>query len=324
MTKKLHENFLIINKRVGRKTTVNELVNNCEHLETVEETKQIRQITWIGLAVNAILFVLKFILGYLGSSQALIADAFHSLSDITTDLAILFGVKFWSAPPDEDHPYGHKRIETIVTTGIGVVLSIIALGIGYNALILMRSAYLKPPGKIAIVGAILSLVLKEILYHRTMAVGAKTKSSALIANAWHHRSDAISSIPVLITVAIATVSPKLAFIDLIGALIVSLFILKVSWDIIKPAISELADRGASKSDHEVIRSIAMGIVGVKAVHAVRTRKLGGGLYVDIHVLVDGNMTVHKGHHISHEVKYKLIEKGPEILDVVVHIEPYEH
>ena len=176
MTKKLHENFLIINKRVGRKTAVNELVNNCEHLETVEETKQIRQITWIGLAVNVILFVLKFILGYLGSSQALIADAFHSLSDITTDLAILFGVKFWSAPPDEDHPYGHKRIETIVTTGIGVVLSIIALGIGYNALILMRSAYLKPPGKIAIVGAILSLVLKEILYHRTMAVGAKAKS----------------------------------------------------------------------------------------------------------------------------------------------------
>jgi cation diffusion facilitator family transporter len=305
-----------------RKAVLNEFLNNNEHHETAEEAKRVRQITWIGLAVNCVLFVLKLSLGYLGSSQALIADAFHSLSDISTDLAILFGVNFWSAPPDECHPYGHKRIETIVTVVIGISLSIIALAIGYNAVILLKSAYSKPPGKIAIVGAILSLVFKEILYHRTMAIGVKTKSSALIANAWHHRSDAISSIPVLITVAIATVNPKLAFIDLIGALIVSLFILKISWDIIKPAISELADRGASKSDREVIKSIAMGIEGVKAVHAVRTRKLGAGFYVDLHVLVDGNMPVHTGHRISHEVKSKLLEKGPEILDVVVHIEPY--
>jgi len=301
---------------------VNPLESHLEQHDDVQQDKQARQVTWIGLAVNLILFITKFVLGFLGSSQAVIADAFHSLSDIVTDIAILFGIKFWSAPPDECHPYGHKRIETIVTVGIGIVLSIIALGIGYNALILMRKANLKPPTKIAAFGAILSIILKEIIYHWTLAVGTRIKSPALIANAWHHRSDAISSIPVFIAVTVAIFNPNFAFIDLIGALIVSLFILKVSWDIIRPAVSELSEGGASEYDRKKIKSIVMEVDGVKATHAIRTRKFGAGLYVDLHVLVDGEMTVQKGHLVSHEVKNKLLVKGPDILDVVVHIEPF--
>lgn len=301
---------------------MNPLESHLEQHDDVQQDKQARQVTWIGLAVNLILFITKFVLGFLGSSQAVIADAFHSLSDIVTDIAILFGIKFWSAPPDECHPYGHKRIETIVTVGIGIVLSIIALGIGYNALILMRKANLKPPTKIAAFGAILSIILKEIIYHWTLAVGTRIKSPALIANAWHHRSDAISSIPVFIAVTVAIFNPNFAFIDLIGALIVSLFILKVSWDIIRPAVSELSEGGASEYDRKKIKSIVMEVDGVKATHAIRTRKFGAGLYVDLHVLVDGEMTVQKGHLVSHEVKNKLLVKGPDILDVVVHIEPF--
>lgn len=179
-----------------------------------------------------------------------------------------------------------------------------------------------PPGKIALVGVVVSIVFKEILYHWTKAIGIRSKSSALIANAWHHRSDAISSIPALIAVAVASINPNLAFIDNIGALVVSIFILKVSWDIINPAISELADRSASKKDLEKISSIASGINGVKSVHAIRTRKLGYCLHVDLHVLVDGDMTVKMGHDISEVVKHELLEKGPEVLDVVVHLEPY--
>lgn len=298
------------------------LENHLEYHDDVQQTRQARQVTWIGLALNLILFITKFILGFVGSSQAVIADAFHSLSDIATDIATLFGIKFWSTPPDECHPYGHKRIETIVTVVIGIALSIIALGIGYNALILMRKTNLKPPTKIAAFGAILSIILKEALYHWTLAVGTRIKSSVLIANAWHHRSDAISSIPVLITVTVAIFNPNFAFIDLVGALIVSLFILKVSWDIIRPAASELADSGASEYDREKIKSIVMEIDDVKATHAIRTRKLGTGLYVDLSVLVDGEITVQKGHHVSHEVKNRLLLKGPDILDVVVHIEPF--
>ena len=301
---------------------MNPLEIHLEHHDEIQQAKQARRVTWIGLAANLILFITKFILGFLGSSQAVIADAFHSLSDIVTDIAILFGIKFWSAPPDECHPYGHKRIETIVTVGIGIALSIIALGIGYNALILMRKANLKPPTKIAAFGAILSIILKEIIYHWTLAVGTRIKSPALIANAWHHRSDAISSIPVFIAVTVAIFNPNFAFIDLIGALIVSLFILKVSWDIIRPAVSELAEGGASEYDRKKIKSIVMEVDGVKATHAIRTRKLGAGLYVDLHVLVDGEMTVQKGHLVSHEVKNKLLVNGPDILDVVVHIEPF--
>jgi cation diffusion facilitator family transporter len=290
--------------------------------EHAQYVNQVRQITWIGLAVNFFLFILKLVFGFLGSSQAVIADAFHSLSDIATDIVVLLGVKFWSAPPDEGHPFGHLRIEAIVTFVIGVALFVAALGIGYNALSTIRELNLISPGKIALVGVVFSIVFKEILYHWTKAIGTRSKSSALIANAWHHRSDAISSIPALIAVTVASINPNLAFIDNVGALIVSLLILKVCWDIINPAISELADRGASKKDLEKINSIAMGINGVKSVHAIRTRKLGYCLHVDLHVLVDGDITVTMGHDISEVVKHELLEKGPEVLDVVVHLEPY--
>lgn len=305
-----------------RTKTVRSLENNLEHHDDVQQVRQVRKITWMGLAINLALFVVKFVLGFLGSSQAVIADAFHSLSDVTTDIAILVGVKFWSAPPDECHPYGHKRIETIVTVVIGIALSIIALGIGYNALVLIKKANAKPPGKIAAFGAILSILTKEVVYHWTLGVGTRIKSPALIANAWHHRSDAISSIPVLIAVTVAIFFPNLAFVDLVGALIVSLFILKVSWDIVHPAAFELTDRGASLHDRDQIKSIVMEVDGVKDAHAMRTRKFGTGIYVDLHVLVDGKMTVKEGHAVSHEVKSQLLSKGPDIIDVVVHIEPY--
>jgi cation diffusion facilitator family transporter len=154
-------------------------------------------------------------------------------------------------------------------------------------------------------------------------VGKQTKSSAVIANAWHHRSDAISSIPALIAVTAAALHPGLAFLDRVGALIVSLIILKVSLAILRPVFSELTERGAPSKDREKIKSIAMDVNGVQHVHAVRTRKMGAGIFVDLHILVDGATTVRKGHKISQVVKYKLIEQGPEILDVVVHLEPYD-
>ena len=282
----------------------------------------VQRITWIGLIVNLGLSLLKFTVGFLGASSAVIADAVHSISDMTTDLAVLFGVKFWAAPADQSHPFGHRRIETLITAFIGFALMIVALDIGYNSISTLQGAELKQPGWIAIIGPIVSIIFKELLYRSTVAVGVHVKSYAVIANAWHHRSDALSSIPALLAVTAAVINPSWAFIDPIGALVISIFILKVSWNIIVPALSELADHSASQRDCQKIRSIVMNINGVKSVHAIRTRKLGPGLHVDLHILVDGEMTVRRGHSIAEIAKKKLIKKGPEIFDVVVHLEPY--
>jgi cation diffusion facilitator family transporter len=288
-----------------------------------DDVCQIKRVTWTGLISNFGLAVMKFLVGWLGSSQAVIADAVHSVSDMSTDLVILFGVKFWSAPPDADHPYGHRRLEAIITTSIGLSLAAVAVALGYHALATTRDPDIQQTGWIAIIGPFLSIIIKEILYQWTVKVGKLVKSSAVIANAWHHRSDAFSSIPALMAVIAASFDPKLAFLDHIGALIISLFILKVAWNILAPALSELADHGASEKDREIIHQIAGNVSGVKEAHAIRTRKFGSHIHVDLHIMVDPEMSVRMGHHISEEVKIALMEKGPEIRDVVVHLEPYE-
>ncbi len=288
-----------------------------------QDVVQIKKITWIGIAVNLGLAGIKFVVGTLGASQAVIADAVHSLSDMFTDFAVILGVKFWSAPPDDDHPYGHRKIEALITAVIGLVLAGVAIGIGYNSLVTMREVHIDQTTWFAIIGPSLSIVFKEILYRWTITIGTREKSSAVVANAWHHRSDALSSLPALIAVAAASINPEWAFADHIGALIISIFILKVSWDIISPSLSELIDSGASRTDCENIKKIAMDVDGVKDVHEIRTRKISSYLYVDLHILVDPEISVRLGHDISEIVQDKLIQKGPGVFDVVVHIEPDE-
>ncbi len=290
--------------------------------QSIQQAQSIKRITWIGMGSNLFLAVLKFIVGTLGNSQAVIADAVHSLSDMTTDLAILFGVKFWTAPADEDHPYGHERIETVVTVLIGFILGFVAVEIGYEGLAGLRETNIRQPGKIALIGAVCSILLKEMLYHWTLSTGRRAKSPAVIANAWHHRSDALSSIPALLAVSAAILNPELAFVDHIGAFVVSLFILKVAWDIMKPALHELTDGGASRKQRRQIRSLALDVSGVETVHKIRTRQFGESFFVDLHVLVDGEMSVRNGHDIAESVQKRLIDQGPDIADVVVHIEPY--
>ncbi len=284
---------------------------------------EIRRITWIGMIVNILLSILKFAVGFLGSSKAVIADAVHSLSDLATDFAVLFGVKYWTAPPDEDHPYGHQRIEALITASIGLALGMVAFGLAWDSVKTIRETHLSQTGWIAVLGPALSIVVKEILYRATVAVGKRAKSAAVAANAWHHRSDALSSIPALIAVVAATIHPGLAYADHVGALVVSLFIVKAAWSIMKPAIQELADRGASTRSRAFIESIAGEVPGVLEVHAVRTRRFSSYIYVDLHVLVDPNATIRAGHDIAQRVEEELIRRGPEVLDVVVHIEPYE-
>ena len=282
-----------------------------------------RKITVAGMIVNILLAVLKLILGFLGRSQAVVADAVHSLSDLGTDLLVLFGIKIWSAPADDQHPYGHQRIETVITLLISVLLAVVAFEIGWKAIERLGAGENHPPLLFAILGPLVSIIAKEILFRKTRSVGKQIHSTALIANAWHHRSDALSSIPALIVVFMASLDPKWAFLDAVGAVIVALLILKVAWEIASPALSELSERGADDRDVQQIEKLALSVEGVQSVHRLRTRRLGAGWFVDLHAMVDGNLNVREGHDIATAVQHLLLEKGPAVADVTVHVEPEE-
>jgi len=286
-----------------------------------ETVGPVQRVTLWGIAVNVFLSVLKFAVGMMGGSQAIVADAIHSLSDTTTDVAVLLGVRYWTAPADDKHPYGHWRIETIITMAIGILLAAVAVGISMRAIGTIQTRHQVSPHWIALVGAGASVVLKELLYRWTVRVGQQARSSAVIANAWHHRTDALSTIPAGVAVILARIGPEWAFIDRIGAIIVSGFVLHTAWGIVRRAMSDLLDRGVTPAARARIEEIARSVQGVESVHKIRTRNMGPGTYLDLHVLVNGDLTVREGHDIATDVKHTLLNDGPEILDVVVHLEP---
>lgn len=275
----------------------------------------------MGALVNVALSAAKIAAGFLGNSQAVVADGVHSLSDLATDAAVLIGVRYWSEPADGNHPYGHGRIETLVSMAIGVSLAAVGLFIGYHALVTITLPDDGVPSWIAFWAALVSVILKEALYRWTISVGGRIRSQALIANAWHHRSDAFSSIPAMLAVAAAIVSPGLSKADHVGAIVVAAFIVMAAWRIVAPSLNQLIDRGATRDVLLRIHRVAKRTEGVRSVHGVRTRYLGSSLAVDLHVLVDGNRTVRSGHDVARAVERNLLELMPEVLDVVVHIEP---
>lgn len=285
--------------------------------------KQIRFVTVIGLLCNLFLTGAKLAAGLLWASQALVADAVHSLSDLATDFAVLFGVKYWSAPPDANHPYGHGRIETLITSLIGIALAAVGIGIGWNAVFTIAEPHAQGPGWLAFVVALVSIVSKEFLYQWTCRVGRRVGSGAVIANAWHHRSDALSSIPVALAIALAVFFPKLTYVDHLGAIVVSAFIIHAAWVIVKPTLVELTDSNVGEDTQKEILRTAKSFAEIKSVHAIRTRKAGSGICADLHIMVDGGMSVSEGHAVSRSLKQRLLGGGSGIVDVVVHLEPFE-
>ncbi len=285
--------------------------------------KKIRKITWIGLIINLLLSGIKFVAGVLGSSHAVTADAVHSLSDSTTDLAVIVGSYFWYKPADQDHPYGHRRIETVVTIFIGFVLMAAGIGIGWESVKMLFQGRKTTPGVVAALAAAISVLCKESLYQWTYRVGQKIRSPALLANAWHHRLDAFSSIPALVAVGGAIIIPSWAFLDCLGAILVSVLIIYSAFGIVWPGIRELVDSGASKETCERIKSIANREEPVKQVHRIRTRYLSSGLMVDMHIVVDGKISVMEGHDIAENVRERIIAARGDVVDVIVHVDPEE-
>lgn len=282
--------------------------------------KAMRNTSLVGAIVNLILTIAKVVFGVIGQSHALIADGIHSLADLSTDLMVWLAAKYSNRPADKEHPYGHARIETAFTVGLGVVLIITAIGIVIDsAQRLLNPETLLQPTPIVLVVAAFSILANEGLFQFTMRIARQCHSNLLVANAWHHRSDAISSIVVLIGVAGSLLG--LPYLDAFAALGVAVMIAKVGWDQAWASIRELVDTGMEPKAASAMKYIIETIDGVRSVHMLRSRRMGGAYLIDVHVVVNEHLSVSEGHKIAEYVRLKLIDSHEDINNALVHIDP---
>ena len=287
--------------------------NNIRARETVK-------VTLIGSVIDLLLGVFKILFGITSQSQALIADGIHSLSDLATDGIVLYAAKHAHTEADEEHPYGHGRFETVATVALGIALLAVAIGIGIDATFrLFNPEKLLNPGMGALIVAAISIVSKEAIYHYTMHVARKFKSNMLRANAWHSRSDAISSVVVLVGVAGSMAG--LWYLDAIAAIGVALMIAKIAWDLAWHSIRELVDTALEAERVEAIRQTILDVDGVVSLHVLRTRRMAGEALVDVHIQVAPHISVSEGHYVSETVRARVIKEIEEVADVMVHIDP---
>lgn len=280
----------------------------------------IRRVTLIGSVLDLLLAVMKVVVGYLSNSQALIADGIHSFSDLATDVMVIFAAKHGSQDADEKHPYGHGRFETIATVLLGVALIAVASGIAWDAVDRMfHPEELAVPGMLAMAVAALSVFSKEWIYHYTMRVAIAVRSDLLKANAWHSRSDAISSI--IVVVGIGGAIAGLPYLDAIAAVGVAVMIAIIGWKLAMQSVHELVDSALDAERVKLIRSMIVDIDGVVRVHELRTRKMGGEALMDLHIEVNPHLSVSEAHYISECVRQKVVNEFDEVLDVLVHIDP---
>ncbi|AGW13618.1 putative cobalt-zinc-cadmium resistance protein [Megalodesulfovibrio gigas DSM 1382 = ATCC 19364] len=282
----------------------------------------VRRAGWVGVWANVVLAAVKLTAGVLANSQALMADGVESLTDIVSSMLLVVGVKYWEAPPDAAHPHGHKRLETLFSAGVGLAMVAVAGGLAWNALHSLRQDSPLAPNAWALAVAVLTIVSKELLYRWTLHQSRLAGSPAVAANAWHHRSDAISSLPVALAIGLAWISPQWAFVDKVGAVVVSFFILHAAWKILGPALNELMDKGAPAEEVQRILTLCCAAPEVRGAHHIRTRYLSAGVDVSLHLLVDPNITVLEGHTLAHEAKERIMAGMPHVLDVTIHVEPF--
>ncbi len=288
---------------------------------TETEAKRSLKVIIIGFIGNVFLAALKMAAGIFGHSQTMIADSVNHIGDTASDIMLIIGHKFWTAPPDDTHPHGHRRIETFIAIIVGVLIALTGVFIGYNAIITFREPDNTKPQLIALYAALFSMVIKELLHRYTIKHGKSLRSPALIAKAADHRADAVEAVPAALAVAGAIFIPQWGFLDHVGALVVSIFIIQMAIKVIIPSFNELTDKGAMPETLSEIEDVVMTIEGVKSFHKLRTRHLGSMLAVEIHIQVDGGMSVHDGHIIAGKVKNELLNSNLDIIDVTIHLEP---
>ena len=281
--------------------------------------KQIKSITYLGMIVNIILAVIKIVVGYLAGSMALVADGIHSISDMTTDIAVLLGVHFGSKQPDEEHQYGHGRTETFAAAFIGAALIVVGAVMIYRAAIDMAAGKYSTPGFVVLFVALISVVVKELLYRMTKRIAIKSHSSALYANAWHHRSDALSSVAVVA----GFISLKFGFKygDQMAAVGVGLMIILVAIRIIRDCLSELTERAVDSDTIEHIKNIINDNSSIHQWHKLRTRTVGREVFLDLHILVAPDLSIAAAHEIAENLENTLDEQITRPVNITIHIEP---
>ena len=281
--------------------------------------RQIKSVTNLGIATNIALFVIKLIVGLLSGSIAMIADGIHSLSDMTTDVAGLIGVHLGSKQPDRSHPYGHGRAETFSAGFIAVVLFFVGSAMIYYAAVDIAKGNVTTPHTAVLIVAIVSIIAKELLYRATKRVAIRTHSTALYANAWHHRSDAFSSVAVLI----GFISLKIGFDygDQIAAVAVGLMIILVAVRIISDCLRELTEGAVDSGTIEHIENVINANASIRQWHKLRSRTVGREVFLDLHILVDPNLTIAAAHEIAESLESTLHEQITRPVNITVHIEP---
>ena len=280
---------------------------------------------WGGV-MNALLLVFKFVAGIVGHSAAMVADAVHSLSDFVTDIIVLAFVRISAKPTDRSHDYGHGKYETLAMTVIGFMLLAVALGIIYGGLMKIiawsRGELLPAPGMLALLAALLSIVLKEGVFHYTIVKAKELESQALEANAWHHRSDALSSIGTAIGIGGAIfLGQRWAVLDPLASVVVGIFIAKVSLDLLRGGIGDLTEQSLPDEVEQEILQLAASVEGVEEPHDLRTRRIGNHYAIELHILMDGNVPLLVAHDKASEVEERLRKRYGEQTHVVVHVEP---
>ena len=287
---------------------------------------EIARVTLTGSVVNLLLVCLKAVAGVAGHSAAMISDAVHSLSDFVTDIVVLVFVRVSARPQDDDHDYGHGKYETIATLFIGLALAAAAIGIvvsGAQKLAAwLQGEDLQAPGMLALWAALASIVVKEILYQYTRIKGKKLDSPALEANAWHHRSDALSSIGAAIGIGGAILLGKRwTVLDPLASIVVGAMLVKVAWDLLGPSFSELTDSSLPANTENEMLEIIRSVDGVEDPHNLRTRRIGNRVAAEVHIRMDGTRTLADAHGKASEVERRFRERfGPES-HIIIHMEP---
>ncbi len=288
--------------------------------------REIYKITLLGSVVNFLLLIFKFVAGILGHSAAMIADAVHSLSDFVTDVIVLVFVRISNKPQDEDHDYGHGKYETLATALIGVALLGVGVGILWNGtseiIAFVNGEQLMSPTYLALGAAAISILMKEALYHYTVLIGRKYNSQAVVANAWHHRSDALSSIGTMVGIGGAIIlGPHWRVLDPIAAVVVSFFIMKVAVQLLIPCMEELLEKSLPHNIEKEIENIILSFEGVTEPHHLRTRRIGNNYAIETHIRMDGNISLYKAHETATEIENKLRDRFGLGTYIGIHVEP---
>ena len=299
---------------------------NFNVMKEKDREKSIYRVTLAGSAVNVVLLVFKFVAGFLGGSAAMIADAVHSLSDFITDVIVLLFVKLSAKPEDSDHDYGHGKYETLATSLIGLALMFVGVMIMYNGVCSIASAImgnpLPQPGMIALAAALVSIALKEWAYRFTVKVGRKCESQAVIANAWHHRSDALSSIGTAVGIGGAILlGEKWAVLDPIAAVVVSVFIIRTAWQLTKQSAGELLEQSLPADMEREIVDIVAREPMTSEVHHLRTRRIGSHIAIEMHLRMPGDISLYESHPHATNIEQKLRKRFGASTHIGLHVEP---